>query len=421
MSYEKRTKAQLVEELSSLQKRVEEMEKALAISKNTGSQGDKARGEVRQVLANIVDFIPDAIYAIDAEGKVITWHKGMEKLTGVKAEEMLGKGDHEYSLPFYGVRKPTLIDMVLKPGSAEIEKDFLFIRREGDAFLAETQVLLQGNPRVICGKARPLYDSDGRIIGAIEDIRDVTERKKMEESIQEKERKYQDLVENINEVIYVIENDQRISYISPVVEAFFGYRPAEIEGRPFTDFIFPDDLEVVRDNMKVALEGSISPSEFRVYKKSGDICWVRTTIRPIFRKGLITLHGILADVTDIRIAEKLYKTLANSSQAGVYIAQEGKIQFVNPHIPGYSGYSESELIGMDVLNIVHPEDRDLVKKNALEMLKGIRSAPYEFRMIDGNGQVRWLVGTVTAITYKGKPAILGNTMEIVDRKKSQCT
>jgi len=419
MNYEKKTKAQLIEELTVLRKRVEALENAPSTLKDTRNESKPTREKTGQPLSNIVESIPDAIYAIDAEGKVIIWHKGMEKLTGVKAEEMLGKGDHEYSLPFYGVRKPTLIDMVLKPDSPEIEKDFLFIRREGDSFLAETYVLLDGNPRIICGKARPLYDGDGHIIGAIEDIRDVTERKKMEDSIREKERKYQEVVESINDVIYVMEHDQRISYISPVVETFLGYHPSEVVGRPFTDFIFPDDLELVAENMKVVFDGRIAPSEFRICKKSGDICWVRTTIRPISKKGFITLHGILADITDIKVAEELYKTLANSSQAGVYIAQAGEIQFVNPHIPRYSGYSEAELVGMEVLNIVHPEDRDLVKKNAVEMLKGIRSAPYEFRMIDRNGNIRWLLGTVTPITYKGKPAVLGNTMEIVDKKRAE--
>ena len=128
MNYEKKTKAQLIEELTVLRKRVEALENAPSTLKDTRNESKPTREKTGQPLSNIVESIPDAIYAIDAEGKVIIWHKGMEKLTGVKAEEMLGKGDHEYSLPFYGVRKPTLIDMVLKPDSPEIEKDFLFIR-----------------------------------------------------------------------------------------------------------------------------------------------------------------------------------------------------------------------------------------------------------------------------------------------------
>ena len=421
MNYNEKTKDELIEELTSLQKRIDEMEKLLAIPKKNGDESTQTSQKEEKSLSHIIDFIPDAIYAIDAEGTVITWHKGMEKLTGVKAEEMLGKGDYEYSLPFYGIRKPTLIDLVLKPDNIEIEKDFLFIRKEGDAFLAENYVFLKGSQRVICGKARPLYDSEGNIIGAIEDIRDVTERRRMEESIHESERKYQEVVESINDVIYIMEQDGHISYISPVVEMAFGYRPSEIIGRNFNELIFPPDLESVMENMRVILEGCPSPNEFRIYKKSGDVCWVRTSSRPKSEKGRVTLRGSLTDITDIKVAEELYKTLANSSQAGVYIAHEGKIRFVNPHIPRYSGYSEDELIGMDVLDIVHPDDRDFVRQYAVEMLKGIRSSPYEFRMIDRDGHVRRLIGTVTLITYQGRSAILGNTMEISESKKETDT
>ena len=62
-------------------------------------------------MSDIIHFMPDATFAIDREGKVIVWNRAMEEMTGVKAEDMLGKGDHEYSLPFYGARRPKLIDL----------------------------------------------------------------------------------------------------------------------------------------------------------------------------------------------------------------------------------------------------------------------------------------------------------------------
>ena len=70
--------------------------------------------------------------------------------------------------------------------------------------------------------------------------------------------------------------------------------------------------------------------------------------------------------------EDLYKTLANSSQAGVYILQDGKFQFANPHIQEYAGYSEEAMLGMDSLSLIHPLDRVSARKNAVRMLKGQR-------------------------------------------------
>jgi len=63
----------------------------------------------------IIDFIPDAIFAIDLSGKVIAWNRAMEELTGTLGKDILGKGNYEHALPIYGARRPTLVDLVLKP------------------------------------------------------------------------------------------------------------------------------------------------------------------------------------------------------------------------------------------------------------------------------------------------------------------
>jgi CheY-like chemotaxis protein len=68
--------------------------------------------ESEKRLADIIDFLPDATFAIDRDGKIIAWNHAIEEMTGLLAQEMLGKGDHEYAIPFYGKRRPILIDLV---------------------------------------------------------------------------------------------------------------------------------------------------------------------------------------------------------------------------------------------------------------------------------------------------------------------
>jgi PAS domain S-box-containing protein len=140
---------------------------------------EDALRESEQRLHDIFDFLPDATFAIDLEGKVIAWNKAIEEMTGMKAKAILGKGDYEYSLPFYGVRRPILIDLVFK-SDEEIEKKYRFIKVEKDVLIVEADVPLKGEAHVLWGKARPLYDSKGNIVGAIESIRDITENKKLE-------------------------------------------------------------------------------------------------------------------------------------------------------------------------------------------------------------------------------------------------
>ena len=117
--------------------------------------------------------------------------------------------------------------------------------------------------------------------------------------------------------------------------------------------------------------------------------------------------------------EDLYRTLANSSQAGVYILQDGKFQFANPHIQEYAGYSEREMLGMDSLSLIHPVDRVPARKNAVRMLKGQRFSPYEFRIITSDGRTKWILETVTSIRYRGRRAVLGNSMNITEQKESR--
>ena len=141
-----------------------------------------------QRLANIIDFLPDATFAIDRAGKVLIWNRAMEDMTGVKADDILGKGDYEYALPFYGIRRPILIDYVFEPNQLPEKYKYLYLKREDGLLIAETELLTLNNKIFIFwGKAGPLCDSKGNIIGAIETVREITERKQMEMALKKRE------------------------------------------------------------------------------------------------------------------------------------------------------------------------------------------------------------------------------------------
>lgn len=126
-------------------------------------------------LGDIINFLPDATIVIDREGKIIAWNHAIEEMTGIKAADMLGKDNYEYALPFYGFRRPILIDMTFM-SIAEVEAKYTDIIRNGDVILAATAapVNLRGKQAYLIGKACALRDSQGNITGAIESIRDVT-------------------------------------------------------------------------------------------------------------------------------------------------------------------------------------------------------------------------------------------------------
>ena len=161
---------------------------ALDISDRKRAEG--ALKESERLLTSIISFLPDATFVIDKEGRVISWNRSMEKMTGVKAEQILGKMNYEYALAFYGKRRPMLIDAVR--GIDQIsEGNCAAIKKSDDGTLvAETYIPnLRGCEVYLLGSASPLFDTDGNYWGAIESIRDITERKHSEEELKKsKER-----------------------------------------------------------------------------------------------------------------------------------------------------------------------------------------------------------------------------------------
>jgi len=146
-------------------------------------QAEEALKNSEQRLAQIINFLPDPTWVIDSEGKVVTWNRAMEQLTGIAAADMVGKGSYEYALPFYGERRPILIDLV-RDWDAEYEKKYLSIKKEGDTLVSESHhPNMDDGGMYLMGTASLLYNAAGQVAGAIESLRDITQRKQMEEEL----------------------------------------------------------------------------------------------------------------------------------------------------------------------------------------------------------------------------------------------
>lgn len=114
----------------------------------------------------------------------------------------------------------------------------------------------------------------------------------------------------------------------------------------------------------------------------------------------------------------LRSEIPEAAYDSVYVVQNGRFRYVNPQFAAVGGYTEKEMLGMESTSLIHPEDRQRATKNALKMLKGESTSPYQFRMIAKDGSVKWIQETVHAITYKGKRAVLGNSMDITAKREA---
>lgn len=140
--------------------------------------------ESEKRLASIIEFLPDATFVIDLEGKAVAWNKATEEMTKVKAKDVLSKGNYAHAIPFYGKRRPVLADLILNPKIlAKINKgeEYSFITKEGETLVTEKLLKNVGGKDIfVWAKATPLYDTNGKLFGAVESVRDITKEKELD-------------------------------------------------------------------------------------------------------------------------------------------------------------------------------------------------------------------------------------------------
>ncbi len=124
-------------------------------------------------------------------------------------------------------------------------------------------------------------------------------------------------------------------------------------------------------------------------------------------------------ISERRRQDELLQIFHMYSPIGVFIIQDGKFQFVNNEFRRISGAEEGQLIGTDTMVLVHAEDREAVRENAIKMLKGERYLPYKYRLIHKDAQVRWVSEVVASVQYQGKRAALGHTADITERERTR--
>ena len=163
---------------------------------------EEALRETHRRLDQMIEFLPDATFVINREGKVIAWNRAMEEMAGMSKAEMMGKDNYEYCVPFYGERRPILIDLALR-SDEEVDKKYDSISRSGDNLYGEVYCpkIYKGKGAYLWGAASVLRDAQGNIVGAIESIRDITERKRADEALRASKRELEEFNRKLEEAI----------------------------------------------------------------------------------------------------------------------------------------------------------------------------------------------------------------------------
>ena len=258
--------------------------------------------------------------------------------------------------------------------------------------------------------------------------RNITKRKQVEKALKKSEERYHN-VYNTAPIAFVIwDCDCRVTDWNKRAEMMFGWSSEEILGRNFFEFIIPEEarpqVEKIVDNL---LQGKLpSRSINENLTKSGEIilCEWNNSIQFDNKRQIVGAISLALDITErkkaeeaLRKNEKKYSTLVENSLTGIYIDQDEKIVFANRRFADIYGYPPDELLGIWSWKLVHSEDRALTNRIRAKRLKG-HEAPmeYEARGLTKDGNTIWVIRRNTCIQYRGRPAILGNIVDISQQK-----
>ena len=232
---------------------------------------------------------------------------------------------------------------------------------------------------------------------------------------------YSNIFDESRDAIIIAGRDGRFVDFNKSALDLLGYAREEMMGMDVDGlYINPEDIK--RFRREIGDKEAVTDFDIRLRKKNGKImdCLVNMTIRKSEEGKFIGYQGIVRDITVQKQAENLYNSFANSTQTGVYVVQNKRFKFINPHVLNYSQYyTMEELVNTDPIDMVHPEDRKATRENAIKMLKGERQAPYEFRLIAKDGSIKWILETVTPIEYYGERAVMGNSMDITVEREAR--
>ncbi|MEN6397229.1 MAG: PAS domain S-box protein [Methanoregula sp.] len=304
--------------------------------------------ESRQLMANLIDFLPDATFAINRENTVISWNRMMETMTGIPSHAILGTKNYAQALAHFNEERVPLVDKILFPDNGSAMTDPTLIRK-GSSLISEfySPTLNEGKGAHLWLIASPLCDTGGNAIGAIESIRDVTTKKEAEEKLQnaygelnaayeqltateeelranyeeltknqqelhQSEERYRNVVEDQTEFICRFLPDGSHVFVNDAYCRYFGKTREEIIGHSFVPAIPKEDLPLIKAHF-----GSITPdhpvqtAEHRILMPNGEIRWQQWSDRGIFDKnGRVTEYqSVGRDITEqIKAAERLQKT-----------------------------------------------------------------------------------------------------------------
>ncbi len=249
--------------------------------------------ESKELLEGIFSSVEDAIFLIGPGRSVVqSANAAVEYIFGYRPDELEGETTEILHLDRESFEEFGRLTRKSLEQKQSFHGEFQMRRRNGEVFPTEHSITV-------------LNPESGWNGGVVSVVRDITERKKLEKELRDSEKRYRDLVENLNDVVYLVDREGRITYVTPPVQTVLGYTPDKLTGTVFFPLVHPEDKGRIGQEFERTITGERIVTEFRIRVGSGEYLWVRTSSVPVYDTGgIVGLQGVLTDISGRKQAEE---------------------------------------------------------------------------------------------------------------------
>ena len=255
----------------------------------------------------IIENIEDGYHEVDLEGNFTFFNESFRKIMGYGADELLGMNNRQYADAENALKVYQTYNQLYRTGIPIDSFEWNIIRKDG-------------SPRTVEVSASLIRDAQGKPTGFRGIVRDITDRKLVEEALQESELKYRTLVELTHDFVFMVDRKGLFTYVNPNFEKTTGYSFSDLKGHPFTIVIAPDERETIIDRFKKGVRGAPSlPYETELSDKEGKRVAVEFLTSNLcdIRGNVTGRFGVGRDITKrkevealLRDSEKRYRELS---------------------------------------------------------------------------------------------------------------
>jgi PAS domain S-box-containing protein len=371
--------------------------------------------ESERKYRELIENIGDIVYVVDDHGNIVFLNSAAERFFGYTREETVGRNFAEFLVPASFEAAVAIFKRQLA-GEDVGHFELNFYDKDGEVRILETR--------------EKLIWQGGRVLEVDGIGRDVTEKRRAEETLRESEQRYRELVQNIGDIIYVTDSDGKFTFFNAAAEQFIGYPREKLLGQSFSDFLTPESIETAVSVFRRQRAGeNVGVFELELYDKSGTIKTIETREQLVWDGDrIVAFHGIGRDMTERKLAqealkasEERYRELVETIADIVYVTDDtGKIIYLNKALEEVSGYTREELIQKNYMDLLTPESLEKVKKVFKAQKNGEDIGSYEISFIDKIGNIK-IIEVREQVVWEGKriSQVRGIGRDITERKRAE--